>query len=58
MTMTMTTASTPSQTAEIPAPVLHAFTRERGTYEESTFWNPPWSLARGAIQTSTQAKDT
>ena len=45
--------TTSSQTAEIPAPVLHAFTRERGTYEESTFWNPSWTLARGAIQTST-----
>jgi D-alanyl-D-alanine carboxypeptidase len=45
--------TTSSQTAEIPGPVLHAFTRERGSYEESTFWNPSWTLARGAIQTST-----
>jgi D-alanyl-D-alanine carboxypeptidase len=28
------------QTAEIPEPVLHAYNSERGTYEESTFWNP------------------
>jgi CubicO group peptidase (beta-lactamase class C family) len=49
-------------TPEITEPVLHAFTSERrqplgiptGTrfYEESTYWNPSWTLARGAIQTS------
>ncbi|MCD6032257.1 MAG: D-alanyl-D-alanine carboxypeptidase [Thermomicrobiales bacterium] len=49
-------------TPEIPAPVLHAFSSERrqvlgipdGTqfYEESTFWNPSWTFARGAIQTT------
>ncbi len=51
-----------SETAAIPEPVLHAFTSERrvplgipaGTrfYEESTFWNPSWTLAKGAIQTT------
>lgn len=51
-----------SLTAEIAAPVLHAFTSERreslkipsGTpfYEESTFWNPSWTITHGAIQTS------
>jgi len=49
-------------TAAIRAPVLHAFSSERrealgipaGTrfYEESTFWNPSWTLTRGAIQTT------
>jgi CubicO group peptidase (beta-lactamase class C family) len=49
-------------TAVIRAPVLHAFSSERrhalgiptGTrfYEESTFWNPSWTLTRGAIQTT------
>jgi CubicO group peptidase (beta-lactamase class C family) len=49
-------------TPEISAPVLHAFSSERrpvlgipaGTrfYEESTYWNPSWSLAPGSIQTS------
>ncbi|MER5778128.1 serine hydrolase domain-containing protein [Streptomyces sp. NPDC002039] len=38
-------------TPEIPAPVLHAFTSERGRYEESTFWNPSWTTARGAVLT-------
>jgi len=49
-------------TPTIPAPVLHAFSSERrealgiapGTrfYEESTYWNPSWTLAAGAIQTT------
>jgi CubicO group peptidase (beta-lactamase class C family) len=49
-------------TPEISVPVLHAFSSERreilgiaaGTrfYEESTYWNPAWSLAKGAIQTT------
>lgn len=51
-----------SQTAAIPAPVLHAFTSERRQVlgippstpflEESTFWNPSWTLARGAVETT------
>ena len=40
-------------TARIPEPVLHSFDAERGRYEESTFWNPSWTLAHGAIMTST-----
>jgi CubicO group peptidase (beta-lactamase class C family) len=49
-------------TPEISEPVLHAFSSERreqlgipgGTrfYEESTYWNPSWTLAQGAIQTT------
>ncbi len=51
-----------SITAEIPAPVLHAFSSERREalgvpsdarfYEESTFWNPSWTTAPGAVQTT------
>jgi CubicO group peptidase (beta-lactamase class C family) len=41
-----------SQTPQIPTPVLHAFTRERGNYEDSTFWSPSWGTARGANMTS------
>jgi CubicO group peptidase (beta-lactamase class C family) len=51
-----------SFTPEIPVPVLHAFTSERrealkipsGTsfYEESTYWNPSWTITHGAIQTT------
>ncbi|MGS0684035.1 serine hydrolase domain-containing protein [Nakamurella sp. GG22] len=49
-------------TAAIPEPVLHAFTSERREYfdippampfyEESTFWNPSWTITRGAVQTT------
>ncbi|MFJ6940233.1 serine hydrolase domain-containing protein [Streptomyces sp. NPDC101132] len=41
-----------SFTPDIPAPVLHAFTDDRGTYEESTFWNPSWTTAPGAVETT------
>ncbi|MDT5013470.1 MAG: hypothetical protein QOH57_5087, partial [Mycobacterium sp.] len=51
-----------SDTGEIPAPVLHAFSSERREalkippdvpfYEESTYWNPSWTITHGAIQTS------
>jgi CubicO group peptidase (beta-lactamase class C family) len=49
-------------TPEISEPVLHAFSSERRQalgipagarfYEESTFWNPSWTFAKGAIQTT------
>ncbi|WP_406197512.1 beta-lactamase family protein [Kitasatospora sp. NBC_01560] len=39
-------------TPDIPTPVLHSFTAERGTYEESTFWNPSWTTAPGAVLTT------
>ena len=49
-------------TAAIPEPVLHTFTSERRAqlgiapelpfYEESTFWNPSWTITRGAVQTT------
>jgi CubicO group peptidase (beta-lactamase class C family) len=47
-------------TAEIPEPVLHTFSSERRAdlrvpasspfYEESTFWDPSWTTASGAVQ--------
>lgn len=54
--------TTGASTASIPEPVLHAFSSERreflgistGTpfYEESTYWNPSWTITRGAVQTT------
>jgi CubicO group peptidase (beta-lactamase class C family) len=51
-----------SFTPAIPEPALHAFSSERraalgvppGTrfYEESTYWNPSWTITHGAIQTT------
>ena len=50
-------------TAEIPSPVLHAFSSERRVplgippttsfYEESTYWNPIWGTPIGANETTT-----
>jgi D-alanyl-D-alanine carboxypeptidase len=37
----------------IPDPALHAYTSERGVYEESTGWSPSWGLGNGLIMTST-----
>ncbi|HEX8885087.1 MAG TPA: serine hydrolase domain-containing protein, partial [Noviherbaspirillum sp.] len=37
---------------DIPSPVLRAYTSERGSYEESTFWNPSWTLPAGAVMTT------
>jgi CubicO group peptidase (beta-lactamase class C family) len=49
-------------TPAIPEPVLHAYTSERRVFlgipegtpfiEESTYWNPSWTLTHGAIQTT------
>ncbi|MER7536984.1 serine hydrolase domain-containing protein [Streptomyces sp. NPDC097704] len=39
-------------TPDIPTPVLHAFASDRGRYEESTFWNPSWTTAPGAVETT------
>jgi CubicO group peptidase (beta-lactamase class C family) len=51
-----------SQTAAIPIPVLHAFSSERRAQlglpatspfsEESTYWNPSWTLAAGSVETT------
>lgn len=52
-------------TAAMSGPILHAYSSERRPalgippatpfYEESTFWDPSWTLARGAVQYSTVA---
>jgi CubicO group peptidase (beta-lactamase class C family) len=60
--MGLTNTSGNAGTPAIPEPALHAFTSERkpalnipdstGFYEESTFWNPSWTITHGAIQTT------
>ena len=60
--MGLTNTSGNGGTPAIPEPALHAFTSERkgalnipdstGFYEESTFWNPSWTITHGAIQTT------
>ncbi|MEW2582406.1 serine hydrolase domain-containing protein [Streptomyces virginiae] len=47
------TATAISSKADIPAPVLHGFDNERGVFEDSTYWNPSWTVAEGAVMTGT-----
>ncbi len=35
--------------SNMPTPTLHAFSSDRGVYEDSTFWNPSWAGASGPI---------
>jgi CubicO group peptidase (beta-lactamase class C family) len=56
------TQTASSDTPDIPTPVLHAFSSERrealkippGTpfNEETTYWNPSWTITHGAVQTT------
>lgn len=39
--------STSPATAYLADPVLHAYTGERGVWEEATFWNPSWTSFAG-----------
>lgn len=34
---------------EMPGQALHAFTTERGVFEDSTFWNPSWTSYSGSV---------
>jgi CubicO group peptidase (beta-lactamase class C family) len=36
-----------------PGPALHAYTGERGVYEDATFWSPSWSIGAGTVVSST-----
>jgi CubicO group peptidase (beta-lactamase class C family) len=42
-----------SKLPAIPAPALHAYSSERGVYEDSTGWSPSWGIGRGLVMTST-----
>lgn len=56
-------ATTDPGTPAIPEPALHAYTSERRQFlgippgtpflEESTYWDPSWTITHGAIQTTT-----
>ncbi|MFZ2384037.1 MAG: serine hydrolase domain-containing protein [Candidatus Nanopelagicales bacterium] len=60
--MNLTSTSSNSDTPAIPEPVLHSYTAERREFlgisaktpfmEDSTFWNPSWTTAEGAVQTT------
>lgn len=61
--MGLTDTSSNGNTPAVPEPALHSFSSERrdflripaGTpfYEDATFWNPSWTIANGAVQTTT-----
>jgi D-alanyl-D-alanine carboxypeptidase len=36
----------------MPGEALHAYTGERGVYEDDTFWSPSWSIGDGTIMAS------
>ncbi len=38
-----------SITSDLPYPVLHAFSSDRGIYEDATFWNPSWTGDSGPL---------
>jgi CubicO group peptidase (beta-lactamase class C family) len=60
--MNLTATGSNGGTPAIPSPVQHSFTAERAeyfgvtpiprAYEEGTFWNPSWTTANGAVQTT------
>ncbi len=40
-------ASAAHQNNAIEEPAFHAFTRQRGVYEDSTYWDPTWGMGGG-----------
>lgn len=36
-------------TAELPDPPLHGFTKERGIFEDATYWSPSWTSYTGPL---------
>jgi D-alanyl-D-alanine carboxypeptidase len=42
----------------MPGPVLHAYTSERGVYEDATYWSPSWSIGAGTVMSGTIADVT
>jgi CubicO group peptidase (beta-lactamase class C family) len=38
-----------SQNADLPSPVLHAFSTQRDVYEDATFWDPTWTGESGPL---------
>jgi CubicO group peptidase (beta-lactamase class C family) len=39
----------------MPGEALHAYTGERGIYEDDTFWSPSWTIGDGTVMTSPMA---
>lgn len=45
-------STVPVLSPEMPSPVLHTYTHERGPLEETTYWNPSWQTAPGGVVAS------
>jgi D-alanyl-D-alanine carboxypeptidase len=43
-----------AETTAIAAPTFHAYTAERGHYEDSTYWNPTWALGSGNLNSTVE----
>ena len=39
----------------MPGEALHAYTGERGIYEDDTFWSPSWTIGDGTVMASPMA---
>jgi D-alanyl-D-alanine carboxypeptidase len=39
----------------MPGEALHAYTGERGVYEDDTFWSPSWTIGDGTVMASPMA---
>jgi CubicO group peptidase (beta-lactamase class C family) len=44
-----------SRLPAFPGAALHAYTGERGVYEDSTFWSPSWTIGAGTVMASTMS---
>lgn len=47
------TGTSNSFTASIPEPTIHAFSFDRGIWEDATYWHPSWTLPPGSVETTT-----
>ncbi len=46
-------ATAVSRYPAMPGSVLHAYSGDRGPYEDSTFWSPSWTIGAGTVMSST-----
>lgn len=44
-----------SRLPAMPGPVLHSYNSLRGSYEDSTFWSPSWTIGAGTVMSGTIA---
>jgi D-alanyl-D-alanine carboxypeptidase len=42
-----------SRRAAFPGPALHSYSSMRGSYEDTTFWSPSWTIGAGQVMSAT-----